>query len=90
MIKGKSGKKEGDDMGYRLNVENPQYHQYHLRMIKQNEPYKLMKTSKIMNPPYYNDEIIFNKKKYEYEIPNIKKKSYPELTGKGRFINEYI
>ena len=43
-----------------------------------------------MNPPYYNDEIIFNKKKYVYEIPNIKKKSYPELTGKGRFINEYI
>lgn len=49
-------------MGYRLNVENPQYYQYHLRMIKQNEPYKLMKTSKIMNPPYYNDEIILNKK----------------------------
>ncbi|MDH5160932.1 hypothetical protein [Heyndrickxia oleronia] len=77
-------------MGYRLTVENPQYHQYHLRMIKQNEPYKLMKTSKIMNPPYHSDEIILNQNKNVYEIPNNKKKSYPELTGKGRFVNEYI
>ncbi|GIN83956.1 hypothetical protein J6TS2_03420 [Heyndrickxia sporothermodurans] len=75
-------------MGYRLTFENEVYNQYKLRMIHSPDPYiKLLHTAKLTNPP-------FQKRYQSVEMNTFKEKkvnhSFSEITGKGRFINEYI
>ncbi|MGE8205274.1 hypothetical protein ACQKP0_11965 [Heyndrickxia sp. NPDC080065] len=77
-------------MVYRLTLENDQYNQYSNRMINRNEQsIRLLRTSKITNPSFFKTPQNLNDNNFRNSKIN-KSSSFPDITGKGKFINEYI
>lgn len=77
-------------MGYRLTFENEIYNQYSLRMFQRpNNKIELLRASKIINPPPFHQ---YFQQPSEKNVNNSNKDKnlFSDITGKGRFVNEYI